>query len=49
MPPNLYFKKDFHRVNMKMSYCWFNKQESFEKVKEKYDNGGKEKLLDITK
>ena len=26
-----------------MSYYWFNKQELFEKAKEKYYNGGKEK------
>ena len=26
-----------------MSYCWFNKQELLENVKEKYENGGKEK------
>ena len=30
-------------VNVKMSYYWFNKQELLQKVKEKYDNGGKEK------
>ena len=26
-----------------MSYYWFNRQEILQKVKEKYDNGGKEK------
>ena len=26
-----------------MSYYWFNRQELFQKAKEKYDNGGKEK------
>ena len=26
-----------------MSYYWFNKQQLLRKVKEKYDNGGKEK------
>ena len=26
-----------------MSYYWFNRQELLQKVKEKYDNGGKEK------
>ena len=26
-----------------MSYYWFNKQELFQKAKEKYDNGGKGK------
>ena len=26
-----------------MSYHWFNKKELWQKAKEKYDNGGKEK------
>ena len=26
-----------------MSYYWFNRRESLQKAKEKYDNGGKEK------
>ena len=26
-----------------MSHYWFNKQELLQKVKDKYDNGGKEK------
>ena len=26
-----------------MSYYWFNRQELLQKVKKKYDNGGKEK------
>ena len=26
-----------------MKYYWFNKKELFQKAKEKYDNGGKEK------
>ena len=27
-----------------MSYYWFNRQELLQKVKEKYENGAKEKL-----
>ena len=27
-----------------MSYYWFNRQELLQKAKEKYDNGGKEKV-----
>ena len=32
-----------------MSYYWFNKQELLQKAKEKYENGGKKMLLNITK
>ena len=32
-----------------MSYYWFNRQELLQKAKQTYDNGGKKKLLNITK
>ena len=32
-----------------MSYHWFNKKELLQKAKVKDDNGGKKKLLNITK
>ena len=31
---------------MKISYCWFNRQELLEKAKKNYDNGGKEKTAE---
>ena len=31
-----------------MSYYWLIRQELLQKAKERYDNGGKKKLLNIT-
>ena len=39
-----FVKKRFFIFCQKISYYWLNKQELLQKAKEKYENGGKEKV-----